>query len=148
MNVRKNLTLLAVSSLLLTLASCGNDSKSSRKQQAPEVNPICDNISCMTSINWKLVLQGQIFPEKTRVDINGETVLDECLGKQQYQINRSAAPMSLTLDNFYVPRSGAANIQIFDQGWDCMQKKSFLSVEKAQFEVVKSNGMREILFNL
>lgn len=147
MNVRKNLTLLAVSSLILTLASCGNDSKSSRKQ-APEVNPICDSINCMSSINWKIVLQGQVFPENTRVDINGETVLDECMGKQQYQINRSAAPMSLTLDNFYVPRSGAANIKVIDQGWDCRQEITFLSVENAQFEVVKSSGMREILFNL
>ncbi len=148
MSFRKNLSLVALSTLLVTAVSCGNDSKSSKKKSTPEVNPVCDSIDCMSTVNWKIVLQGQVFPVKTRVDINGETVLDECMGKQQYSIDRSAAPMSITLDNFYVPRAGAANIKIIDRGWDCRQNINFISVENAQFEVVKSSGLREILFNL
>lgn len=146
MSIRKNLQLLVASSLLLTLVSCGSDNGgSSSKKQTPKG---CSEIDCLSSINWKIVLQGRSFPDKSRVDINGTTVLNECVSKQKYVIDRQAEPQHLYLDNFYVPKRGQLKIDVLDLGSDCSYESSFISNDKVDFEVTKSAGLSEILINL
>ena len=145
-SLKKGLFLVAVSSLLLSLASCGNDSKSSRKSKV--LNPVCDSIDCLSSVDWKINLQGQVFPGKTRLEINDETVLDECMSKQQYQIDRDAAPQSITLYSFRVPKKGQVKMKIVDQGWDCSQERVFLYRDNVDFTLTKGLNGRFILINL
>lgn len=140
-------SLLSLSVLLLTVA-CGGDSSSSKRKKGVELNTVCDRLECLTSVDWKLVLQGQNFPEKTKLVIDGETVLDECLGKQQYSVNRMAAPMSISLDNFKVPM-GPINIKIVDQGWDCRQHTTFLDKRGVSYNLEKSNfGVQQLVIDL
>ena len=145
MSIRKHLSFLVVSGLLLTLASCGNDKKSKSHK---EVNPVCSDIDCLSSINWKIVLQGRAFPEKARVDINGTTVLNECVSKQRYYIDRWSEPQQLYLDSFYVPKRGDLKIDIVDLGSDCSYESSFISDNDVEFEVSKNAGISEILIRL
>lgn len=144
MSTRKNLSLLVAGSLLLTLVSCGNDSNSSSKQK----QDACGEVDCLSSVNWKILLQGKSFPDKARVDINGTTVLNECVSKQKYSIDRSAEPQQLYLENFYVPKRGDVKINVVDLGSDCHSESSFLSDDDVEFEVTKAAGVSEILINL
>lgn len=145
MSTRKSLNVLIAGSLLLTLASCGNDNKSSSRKEA---NPICSEVDCMSSVNWKIVLQGRAFPDKSRVDINGTTVLNECVSKQKYSIDRSAEPQQLYLENFYVPKRGELKIDVIDMGSDCDNESSFISDSNVNFEVSKTGEVSEIHINL
>lgn len=138
---------MMASTLLLSLVSCGNK-KSNSKTSGSVVNTVCDNINCMSSIDWKIFLQGQVFPKKSRLEINGETVLDECLSKQQYRIDRESAPQSITLGGFIVPKQGQVRLRIVDQGWDCSDERTFIQKENVPFEVVKTITGREIVINL
>lgn len=149
MSARRILPLVTLSTLLLLTSACSKEKKSHHHAAGspPQQNAVCEGIACLNSVTWKLLLQGQVFPDKTRVDINGSTVLDECLSKQQYRIDRSAAPQSLTIENFFVPKPGHVKIQIVDQGWDCNDDKTFLSNEDASFEVIKG-AVTEVHFNL
>ncbi len=90
------------------------------------------------------MLQGKAFPDKTRVEINGVTVLNECLSKQKYSINRSAEPQNIFLDNFYVPKKGEIKINVFDLGLDCLSESSLIADENVQFEVTKTDNSSEI----
>lgn len=144
MSTRKNLNLVIAGSLLLTLVSCGNDSSSSRKQ-AEECG---DGISCLSSVNWKIQLQGKAFPDKARVDINGTTVLNECVSKQKYSIDRAAEPQNLLLENFYVPKRGELKINVVDLGNNCDAESTLISDDNVEFEVTKTSGVSEILINL
>lgn len=146
MSVRKNVTLLLASGLLLTLASCGNDTKS--KSRVVEANPVCSEIDCLSSVNWKIVLQGKSFPDNSRIDINGTTVLNECVSKQKYFIDRATEPQSLYLDNFYVPKRGELKIDVVDLGHNCDEEAMFLSDENVNFEVNKDFGVSEIHISL
>lgn len=141
----KNLSLLVAGSLLLTLASCGNDSKSKSHRS---LNPICAEIDCLSSVNWKIQLQGRSFPQKSRVDINGTTVLNECVSKQRYFIDRHSSPEALYLENYIVPKRGALKIDVVDMGYDCESESTFISNDKVDFEVNKTSGQTEILINL
>lgn len=144
MSARKNLNLLIAGSLLLTLVSCGNDNSSSRKQ----AETCGDEISCLSSVNWKIQLQGKSFPDKARVDINGTTVLNECVSKQKYSIDRYAEPQNLMLENFYVPKRGELKINVIDLGSDCHSESTLISDDNVEFELTKSTGVSEILINL
>lgn len=138
--------ILALAGLTLTLVSCGNDSKSSKSTQ--EINPVCDSIECLSNITWKINLQGQDFPRKSRVEINAVSVLDECMGKQQYSIDRDSTPQSLTLENYTVPRAGEVKIHIVDQGWDCSEEQTFIKNDNVTFEVDKGVAGNRVIINL
>lgn len=149
MSARRNVTLVTLSTLLLLVSACSKHKKSSyTASPAPQKNAVCEGIQCLNSITWKLLLQGQVFPEKTRVDINDNTVLDECKSKQQYRIDRAAAPQSLTIENFFVPKQKQVKILVVDQGWDCSEEKTFVLKENATFEVVKDVAGSEVQFSL
>lgn len=147
----KKLSLLSLSAALLLTVSCGGKESSSstkKEKKGVELNTVCDRLECLTNIDWKLILQGQNFPEKTKLIIDGETVLDECLGKQQYSVSRNSAPMSISLDHFKVP-TGPINIKIVDQGWDCRQHTTFLDKRGASYTLEKSNfGGQQLVINL
>lgn len=148
MSKKTSLSLLSLSALLLTVA-CGSDSSSSSKEKkGVELNTVCDRLECLTSVDWKLVLQGQNFPEKTKLIIDNETVLDECLGKQQYSVNRASAPMSISLEYFKVPQ-GPINIKIIDQGWDCRSHTTVLDKRGVSYALEKSNfGGQQLVIDL
>lgn len=131
--------------LLLAFVSCGSDNKSSSSAQD---NSICSEVDCLSSINWKIQLQGRAFPDKARVDVNGTTVLNECVSKQKYSIDRSAEPQNLMLENFYVPKRGEVKINVVDLGSDCDSESSFIANDNVDFEVNKGVAGSEILINL
>ena len=147
MSVVKKMKVLALSSLALTLVSCGGDSNGSKKSR-PEMNAVCDSLECMSTVDWKITLQGQDFPKKTRLEINGESVLDECMGKQQYSIDREGTPQSVSLPNYLVPRRGELKIKIVDQGWDCSSETVVLNNDNVGFELDKSEAGTRIVINL
>lgn len=144
MSASKNFSFIIVGSLLLTLASCGQKDKSSSKKSQ---NAVCAEVDCLSSVNWKIVLQGRAFPDKSRVDINGTTVLNECVSKQKYSISRDAEPQHLYLENFYVPKRGQLKIDVVDLGSDCGSESTFISDNNVNFEVTKGE-VSEILINL
>lgn len=144
MSMRKNVSVLMVSSLLLTLASCGQDDKS---HSGVSIDPICEDVNCLSTVNWKIQLPGRIFPDKSRVDINGTTVLNECVSKQKYMIDRSAEPQNLYLENYVIPKKGELKIKITDLG-HCDSESSFVEENNANFEFVKTGMEREIVINL
>lgn len=144
MSNRKNFSLIVAGSLLLTLVSCGNNDKSSSRRG----NDVCGEVDCLSSVDWKIQLQGKAFPDKTRLDINGTTVLNECVSKQKYQIDRYAEPQNVILENFYVPKRGDLKINVVDLGSDCNSESTFISDNNVEFEVDKSSGTGQILINL
>lgn len=144
MSTKKNLKVLIAGSLLLTLVSCGNDNKSKSRS---ELNT-CGEIDCLSSVNWKILLQGRSFPEKSRVDINGTTVLNECVSKQKYAIDRAAEPETLYLENYLVPKRGELKIDVVDLGSDCASESSFISNDNVDFEVSKTLDVTEVVINL
>jgi|GEM_PF-1472111 len=142
MSFRKNLNLIMLSGLVV-LASCGNkdDKKSSATQ---ELNTICEDISCVSSVDWKIMLPGRSFPDKARLDINGTTVLNECVSKQNYFIDRMTEPQSITLDGYYVPKKGELKIDVIDLGSDCSSYSKFISNDKVPFTFIKGVDNSEI----
>jgi hypothetical protein len=142
-NIFKVITLFC---LVLSLASCGKSTSSSKK--ASEKNPVCAGIDCLSSIDWTIYLNGQDFPDRARIDVNGVTVLDECLGKQHYKISRFAKPQYLKLEDFRIPKRGEVRIHIVDQGYDCGIEKTVVFKENVSFEIVKNNLGSEIVINL
>ncbi len=139
----KQLTVIMAGSLLLSLVSCGNNNTSSKKKSADA----CSEIDCLSSVNWKINLQGRAFPDKSRVDINGTTVIDECVTKQKFIIDRSTEPQSISLENYYVPKQGELKIDVIDLG-SCETESTFISDDKVNFEVVKGIESSQILINL
>lgn len=148
----KTMSLLSLTAALLLTVSCGgkdsSSSSSPKQKKGVELNTVCDRLECLSTVDWRLILQGQNFPEKTKLIIDNETVLDECLGKQQYSVNRSTAPMSIRLDNYKVPR-GPINIKIIDQGWDCRQHTTFLDKRGVSYSLEKTNfGGQQLVIDL
>ena len=144
MSKRRGLSVLLMSSVLLTLASCGSDDK---KSSGVQMDRICEDESCLSSVNWKIQLPGRVFPDKARVDINGTTVLNECVSKQKYMIDREAQPQNLYLDNYLVPKRGELNIKVIDLG-HCDSYSTFIEDNNVNFELVKTGLARELLINL
>jgi hypothetical protein len=149
MNFQKSLKVTAICTVLVVAFGCGNDkkhsSKSSRQAQDCSSN---DNISCLSTVDWKISLLGKSFPSKARVEINGETVLNECVSKQQFKINRSAEPQFLAIPNYVVPAEGKVKIVISDMGADCATETEMIKENNAHFEVVKVAEKKEVHFNL
>lgn len=143
MSFQKNLKLLAVSTLLVTAISCGKDSKKSN--DSAQMDTVCDNASCMSVVTWKMYLQGQIFPAQARLEINGESVIDECVAKQQYSFDRDSAPQSITLENYMVPQ-GAVDVKIVDLGRSCLDKSD--DVEVINQKDVKYEFSKDLAGNL
>ena len=130
---------------IFSLVSCG---KAMKERSSQEVNPSCSEIDCLSTINWKITLRGQSFPAKSKVDINGSTVVNECVSKQKYFIDRSFESEVLHLENFFVPKRGDLKIDIYDMGDDCESSSSFISNDKVDFEVEKSLDGSRIIINL
>jgi len=140
---RFNFSLSIIS--LFILMSCGPNKVS---RSSKEANPVCSEIDCLSNATWKMTLQGRSFPEKAKVVVNNETILNECLMKQKYAVDRSTNPESLTLESFFVPKTGELSIVIFDLGSDCSQESEFISEKDVQFDAVKTAEGQEILINL
>ncbi len=145
MGTSKTLNLVVMGSLLFGAMSCGNESKSKSRRT---VNPVCSGVGCLSSINWKLLLEGRSFPSKSRIDINGTTILNECVSKQKYFIDRSTAPEALVLPDFTMPKRGELAIDIIDMGDDCAQESVFFSDDNVEFEFTKSGDANEVLIVL
>lgn len=145
MDIRKNLGMVLASGLLLTLASCGGNGKSSRV--STQADPVCEDVSCLSSVNWKIILNGKVFPDKSRVDINGTTVLNECVSKQKYSIDRYSVPQILALDNYIIPKRGDLKIQVMDLG-RCDSESTFISDDNVNFELVKGVDVSEVVIHL
>ena len=145
MSIQNKLSMVLASALLLTLVSCGDNDKKS--QVSKQADPICEDVNCLSSVTWKIALQGKNFPDKSRVDINGSTVLNECVSKQRYMIDRDTNPQSLTLENFEVPKRGDLKIHVVDLG-HCDSESKFIEDENVNFELVKSGEVSEVLINL
>jgi hypothetical protein len=80
--------------------------------------------------------------------INNETILNECLKKQKYSVDRSTSPESIKLESFFIPKRGELSIAIFDMGSDCSQDSEFISEKDVQFDAVKTAEGQDILINL
>ena len=146
MSFSKNLQLVVASGLLLSLSSCGNnDNKSSRTKS---VNPVCSELDCLSSINWKIQLEGKSYPDKARVDVNGTTVINECVSKQKYWIDRNSDPQNLMLENFYIPQRGQLKIDVIDMGNNCESETTYISDTDVEFEIIKGLADNELLIRL
>ena len=146
MSIQKTISGIALSAIFLTLVSCGNKDHSSSNTKS--INPVCSELDCLSSITWKIELPGKSFPSKSRIDINGTTVLNECVSKQKYAIDREEEPQNIVLENFYVPKKGQLKIDVVDLGHDCESESSFLSESDVQFEVTKGLEANELLIRL
>ena len=133
---------------ILSFVSCGKASKENKERSSQDINPSCSEIDCLSTINWKITLRGQSFPAKSKVDINGSTVVNECVSKQKYFIDRSFESEALHLENFFVPKRGDLKIDIYDMGDDCESSSTFISNDKVDFEVEKSLDGSRIIINL
>lgn len=148
MSKKNTMAILSLSTLLLAVACGGNDSSSSKPQRRIESNNACDKLACLTSVDWNIKLLGQNFPERTKLVINDETVLDECWDKQQYSVSRDTAPMSIRLDSYKVP-TGPINIKIIDRNWDCQGTAVFLDKKGASYTLEKTNfGGQQLVIEL
>ncbi len=145
MDMSKTLYLVVMGSLLFGAISCGNRPESKSRKT---VNPVCSGVGCLSSISWKLLLEGRSFPSKSRIDINGTTILNECVSKQKYLIDRSTAPESLVLPDFTMPKRGELAIDVIDMGDDCAQESTFFSDDNVDFEFTKSGDTNEVLIVL
>jgi hypothetical protein len=144
MRTKKILSFFLTSCFLGTFASCGNNHRS----KSVSALKSCDEVSCLSSVNWKILLPGRSFPEKSRIDINGVTVLNECLSKQKYSLDRTKETETLYLENYSVPKRGELKIDVFNLGRDCSEESVFLSQDKVDFEVSKEIDLTEIIISL
>ena len=143
MSMRKSIFMMI--SFLLVLSSCGKDDKKSGRRV--ETNPICEDVSCLSTVNWRVQLPGRVFPDKVRVDINGTTVLNECVSKQKYFIERNAIPQTLYLEDYQIPKRGDLKIHVRDLG-NCDSFSMFIENNMVDFEFLKMGMEREILISL
>jgi len=137
----KSMNFILVSGLLLTLASCGGNKGSDNKAQS---NPICTGVECLSSVNWKIQLPGKSFPNKTRIDVDGTTVLNECVSKQKYYIDRYSDPQMIYLDNYYAPTKDTVKIDVYDLG-HCDSETKIIS-DRINYEINKRE--QEIVISL
>jgi hypothetical protein len=129
----------------LSLMSCGHEKSS---QSSKEINTVCEEMDCLSKVNWKILLQGKSFPAKSRIMINNETVINECFFKQKYSIDRSTNPESIVLENFQMPTKDRVSFSIYDMGEDCSQNIEFLVSDDIPFETSKTTSGIEVLINL
>lgn len=129
---------------LVALASCGKKDSDKKSSSRQEINPICEDISCVSSVDWKIMLPGRSFPDKARLDINGTTILNECISKQAYFIDRTVEPQSVSLEGYYVPKQGELKIDVIDLGSDCSSFSKFISNDNVPFTFIKGANTNEI----
>ena len=135
---KKSLGLVVAASSLFVLVSCGGSSSGSsskRQEQQQET---------LSSVNWKIFLQGRSFPTKSTVMINDSMLLNECMGKQQYFIDRSTDPQSITIEKYFVPAEGELKISVSD----CTDGSIFFAQDNVPFDMIKENNVPEIIVNL
>ncbi len=142
MGLSRTVSIVVFGSFLLGATGCGNESKSTTRRT---MNPVCSGVGCLSTISWKFLLEGRSFPAKSRIDVNGTTVLNECVSKQKYFIDRSTSPEALVLPDFPMPKRGALAIDIMDLGDDCAQESMFFSDADVDFEFTKSGDSHEVL---
>ncbi len=148
MSFSTNIKIFAASTSLLALVSCGGHHSSS-SDPAPQKDAVCSTTNCLSSINWKILLQGRSYPHHAKVEINGTDLLNECLGKQKYVIDRSTEPQSIMMENYSVPTQGELKITVIDMGADCKESTVFFSQDNVPFDIVKDvRGVSEVLVNL
>lgn len=145
MGISKKKLFFSLCSLVFLTVSCSEKSSPSSSQ---EVNSICAGVDCLTSANWKIYLPGREFPNKSRVEINGASVLNECIPKQKYVIDRGADPQRIDINNYYVPKIGELKIDIIDLGADCDSETMFLSNSNVIFDVNNFDGSADLIINL
>lgn len=138
----KSLNVLVAGSLLLTLASCGGNKGSGTRAEA---NPVCTGIECLSSVNWKIQLPGKSFPDKARIDVDGTTVVNECVTKQKYYIDRYSDPQNIFLENYYAPSRETVKIEVYDLG-HCDSETKIFSDDRVNYEHNKRDN--EILINI
>ncbi len=131
------MNVVASGALLLTLVSCGDHSSSSKNRQ-----PAVDQL--ITSANWKILLEGRSFPEKSMISVNDEVVVNECADKQTYFIDRETNPQSLTMNDYKVPNTAAVKIEVTD----CDAETAFLPAAEVPFEITKNGSHAEIVIHL
>lgn len=137
----KNMNFILVGGLLFTLASCGGNKGSDKKVQS---NPICTGVECLSSVNWRIQLPGKTFPNKTRIDVEGTTVLNECVSKQKYYIDRYSNPQMIFIDNYYAPTKDTVKIDVYDLG-HCDSETKIIS-DNLNYEINKRDN--EIIISL
>ena len=140
----KSLNVLVAGSLLLTLVSCGEKSNSSSNSDKLE-NPVCSDASCLSSVNWRIQLQGKNFPDRARIDVDGTTVLNECISKQRYYIDRNSNPQHIYLESYYPPAKSTAKIEVYDLG-NCNMETKIFSDDNLNYELNKKD--KEIVINI
>jgi 1-aminocyclopropane-1-carboxylate deaminase/D-cysteine desulfhydrase-like pyridoxal-dependent ACC family enzyme len=144
MSFLKNLKILAASSSLLALVSCGGD-HSSKSHSAPQREAVCSTADCAAAMKWKILLQGRSFPHKATVQINGTDLLNECLGKQKYFIDRSTDPQSISMESYATPVQGELKISVIN----CTDSSVIFTQDNVPFDIVKdARGASEVLVNL
>jgi hypothetical protein len=139
-------TWLLLAFFSLSLVSCGDNNESSSKVSSKT----CEELNCLSSISWKIIASGFDFPQKARLSLDGETLLDECETKQKYSITRDAQPQFLNLEQFHIPQKENMKIEIFDKGEDCSMDEKVYSHEKLSYEWQKNarDSISEIIISL
>lgn len=129
----------------LTMTGCGDERK---KVTQKELNPICSEADCSFTSTWKIFMPGKSFPVKTRLDINGVTVLDECAGKQKYQVSRGQETEMILLDYFYLPLDQKISVELFHRGESCDELTSVLSLQDVAYELKNDLGQNVVHIHL
>jgi hypothetical protein len=99
-----------------------------RREVAPA--PSCQGVECLSQVDWRIYLQGQNFPDKILVKVNGSLMIDECLEKQKYSVKRGYNPEFIYFDKFKIPSEKKVQVDIYDLGSDCQKEELFLSKEE------------------
>jgi len=129
----------------LTLTGCGEEKK---KVTQKELNPICSEADCSLTSTWKIFMTGKSFPVKTRLDMNGVTVLDECAGKQKYHVSRGQETEMILLDYFYLPLDQKISVDLFHRGESCDELTPVLSLQDVSYEVKNDLGQNVVHIHL
>jgi hypothetical protein len=131
--------------VFLSMTGCGEEKK---KVTQKELNPICSEEDCSLNSTWKIFMSGKAFPVKTRLDMNGVTVLDECAGKQKYHVTRGPEGEMILLDHFYLDLDQKIGLEIFERGETCDELTSVLSLQDVAHEVKKDQGKNVVHIHL
>lgn len=135
--------IVLASSMLLTLVSCGNDSKSKSGAPAPQVDSI------VQSYDWKIINSNGFPAEKLMVELsfagNTETLVNECQpSKSDAVIERTSVPNKIVLTDYLVP-TGAETVSV--KIMNCEKEEAVLE-KTVGFELNKSGTVGEVIVNL
>ncbi|HXH29378.1 MAG TPA: hypothetical protein VNJ01_01075 [Bacteriovoracaceae bacterium] len=122
------LHLALASTLLFAAVGCGNNKKSKKAIGNKTTQPVVES-----TIDWRITLNTGTFPARSRVEVNGSDVTDECLEKSPKLIDRSAMPEVLTIPAYFMPKAGALSINVYN----CVDNSLFLTDANVDFTVSK-----------